>query len=168
MLRLRTRPIRLAQWRKANEGPKVELGPGPDLPIGTEFRLEIPGTVRKNEAFKPVPVEYPDGSIGTAMILSREQKAFRHLVSLKVREAKIPRLTFGAWRIEITAFWPRTRHLDQDFPFGDSDAPITSVMDALDKGAQLFDDDVRIGPVLADRGYDKESPSIEVLLRRWR
>lgn len=160
--------INRARWTARNKGPKVELPPGPDLPIGTEFALDIPMTVRKNEAFKPVIFEEADGSLTPGTILSPKQKQFREFVTLLVRQSKIPRLTFGAWRLDMITYWPRVRHLDQDFPFGDTDASITSVMDALDKGAQLFDDDVRIGPVFADRGFSKDKPGIEVKLRRWK
>jgi len=140
---------------------KEQLDPGPDLPVGTEFAFVIPGTIRKNTRIgNPLP--------GGGFTSSIEHKAFRERVARIVQREKIPRLTTGRWGIEIVQFWNRQRHLsDLSFPVGDVDAPGTAVLDALDKGALLFDDDVRIGPMCLDRGYDKDHPRIEVVLKRW-
>lgn len=140
---------------------KALLPPGPDLPVGTEFAFVIPGTIRKN-------TRIGNPSAGAGFTSSVEHKAFRERVARIVRRENIPRLTKGRWGIEIVQFWGRQRHLeDLSFPIGDVDAPGTAVLDALDKGALLFDDDVRISPMCLDRGYDPEAPRIEVLLKRW-
>ncbi len=140
-----------------------------ELPIGTELRLTIPRTVRKNTSHRAIPTKKNTGEASAQLILSGDSRHFREYVRELCKEQGLPkRIKFGAWGIEIIAYWPQLRHLDQDFPLGDVDAPITPVMDALHKGAHLFDDDVRLGPLVADREYDPDNPRIEVVLKRWR
>lgn len=146
--------------KQSKPKPKIILPPGPDLPVGTEFLLVIPETIRKNTSHVPVAPG--------VLSISAEHNGFRERVIRLVERAKIPRLTIGAWGMEITIYTNRWRKMpDRKFPFIDCDAAITPVLDALDKAAHLFDDDVRIAPIALDREYDKEHPRIEVLLKRW-
>lgn len=156
------------RWREpAPGGPPTikELripAPGPELPLGTDFLLVIPRTIRKNTR---IGTPLPGGHFTT----SADHKRFRKLVANRVQKAGIPRLTFGVWGACIVSFWPRLRHLeDRSVPYGDVDAPGTAVLDALasPEGAHLFDDDVRVAPLLLDRQHDPANPRIEVLL--WR
>ena len=122
--------------------------------------LVIPGTIRKNESHVPVAPG--------VLTISAKHHGFRERVIRLVEQAKIPRLTIGSWGMEIVIYTDRMRHMpDRKFPFIDCDAAITPVLDALDKAAHLFDDDVRIAPIGLDREYDKEHPRIEVFLKRW-
>ena len=140
-----------------------------ELPIGTELHLLIPTTTRKNTSHRAVPTKKANGDASARLLLSTDSREFRKYVDALCEEQGLPkRISYGAWGIEIIAYWPKLRHLDQDFPHGDVDAPITPVMDALHKGAHLFDDDVRLGPLAADHEYDPEDPRIEVTLKRWR
>lgn len=165
--RSRSKPKRK---RKKPDVPKAPLfPPAPEQPIGTELRLTIPTTTRKNTSHRAVPWKKADGSMSAKSILSETTRHFRDYVNILVMEQKLPRtIMHGKWGVEIVAYWPRMRHLDdEDFPFGDVDAPITQVLDAVCKGAHVFDDDVRLAPLVADRGYDPENPRVEVLFKRW-
>lgn len=140
-----------------------------ELPIGTELVLVIPTTTRKNTSHRAVPTKKENGEASAKLILSANSRYFRDYVRTLCEEQGLPKkISYGAWGIEIIAYWPQQRHLDQDFPHGDVDAPITPVMDALHKGAHLFDDDVRLGPLVADHEYDPSNPRIEVTVKRWR
>lgn len=148
---------------------ELAIEPAPELPIGTELRLTIPMTIRKNVSHRAVPTKKESGEASARLILSGGSRHFRNYVRELCVEQGLPRkIEHGAWGIEIIAYWPQLRHLDQDFPHGDVDAPVTPVMDALHKGALLFDDDVRLAPLAADHEYDPENPRIEVTLKRWR
>ena len=140
-----------------------------ELPIGTELKLTIPRTVRKNRSHRATPTKNPNNKkLGAKLRLSEDSKDFRIYVKKLWKEQELPpKIEYGAWAIEIVAFWDRQRHLDIDFPIGDVDASVTPVMDALDKGVKAFDDDVRLGPAVLDREYDPEYPRIEVTLKRW-
>ena len=64
--------------------------------------------------------------------------------------ASNPSVTTGAWRLRVTAIWPRKRELDVVVPFGDVDAPVSAVLDGLQKCGAL-DDDVRVVELVADK-----------------
>lgn len=139
-----------------------------ELPIGTELQLLIPTTVRKNRSHRAVPTKKESGEASAQLLLSGDSRHFRKYVCELCKEQGLNyHIDYGAWGVEIVAYWPRLRHLDLEFPLGDIDAPITPVLDALQKGAHLFDDDVRIAPMAADRAYDSINPRIEVTLKRW-
>lgn len=137
------------------------------FPIGTELRLVIPRTVRKNRSHRAVPTRRNE-KFSATMLLSEDSREFRAYVRELCKEQGLTtKIEHGAWGVEIVAYWPTMRHLDMDFPYGDVDAPITPVLDALQKGAQLIDDDVRLRPLVADGEYDSDNPRIEVTLKRW-
>lgn len=139
-----------------------------ELPIGTELHLTIPATVRKNRSHRAVPAKKESGEASAQLLLSGDSRDFRKYVQELCKEQGLAyHIDYGAWGIEIITYWPRLRHLDMDFPYGDIDAAATPVLDALQKGAHLFDDDVRLGPLAADRSYDPNNPRIEVTLKRW-
>ena len=139
------------------------------LPVGTELRLTIPITIRKNISHRAVPTKKESGEASAKLILSADSRYFREYVCELCKEAGFPkRIDYGEWGIEIISYWDRLRHLDLDFPYGDIDASPTPTIDALVKGGHLFDDDVRIAPMAADREYDPDNPRIEVTLKRWR
>lgn len=138
------------------------------LKVGTELTLVIPRTVRKNKSHRAVPSKKKGRKLSARVILSGDSRDFREFMRELCKEQGMPsKISYGKWAIEIITYWPELRHLDVDFPHGDVDAPITPVLDALQRGAILFDDDVRLGPLVADRGYDPDNPRIEVLLKRW-
>jgi Holliday junction resolvase RusA-like endonuclease len=139
------------------------------LPIGTELRLIIPITIRKNISHRAVPTKKESGEASAKLILSGSSRHFREYVNELAKEQGLPRsIDYGEWGIEIISYWPRLRRLDLNFPYGDIDASPTPVLDALVKGAHLFDDDVRVAPMASDREYDPDNPRIEVMLKRWR
>lgn len=74
---------------------------------------------------------------------SPEFKAFTKAIELAWASAGHPQIAAGTWALSVKACWPRTRHLDQDVPLGDCDAPISWVMDALQE-AGVLDDDARV------------------------
>lgn len=72
----------------------------------------------------------------------------------------------GRWMLEVVSFWPAQRHLDdvEQFAFGDSDAPLSMVRDALQR-AGVIDDDMRLSDsTLAV--YQKDVRRTVALLRR--
>ena len=72
----------------------------------------------------------------------------------------------GRWMLEVVSFWPAQRHLDnvELFAFGDSDAPLSMVRDALQR-AGVIDDDMRLSDsTLAV--YQKDVRRTVALLRR--
>lgn len=76
------------------------------------------------------------------------------------REKPIDR---GLWRIEVHTVWTRWRDLgDIVVPFGDSDATISSVKDALQKCGAI-DDDVRIDCDICTRSHGP-APRVDIVL----
>lgn len=142
-------------------------------PVGTELQLTIPMTISKNATHRAVPVRVRSKKTGKTIIsarslLSLKSRKFREFVVVLCMEQRMPRnISYGRWGVEIVAYWPTQRHLDVSFPRGDIDAPITASLDAICKGAHVFDDDVRIAPLTADREYDPDNPRIEVTFKRW-
>lgn len=74
--------------------------------------------------------------------------------------ASNPALASGTWRLRVTAVWPRKRDLGGVVvAFGDVDAPISAVLDALQRCGAI-DDDVRVIELRADKQLadDSETP----------
>lgn len=65
--------------------------------------------------------------------------------------ASNPSIASGTWRLRVTAIWPRRRTIGGAVvPFADVDAPISAVLDGLQRCGAL-DDDVRVMEVRADK-----------------
>lgn len=138
------------------------------LEVGTALKLLIPRTVRKNLSHRAVPGRGSQNEIVGKLKLSSDSRWFRAYVKELCKEQKWPKITEGAWAIEILAYWETERTLDDDaFPNGDVDAPISPVLDALEKSGHI-DNDVRFGPLVADHFYDPVNPRIEITIERWR
>ena len=117
--------------------------------------IVIPDVLGKNEAH----VAGRDGARHT----SPATKRYRESVRVGLEQAFIsavfrhrfsdgddgPLICKGAWRIEVLGVWP-TQNLQVGFkaPRGDCDAPISAVLDALQRAGAL-DDDARIVEVWA-------------------
>ena len=82
----------------------------------------------------------------------------------------------GQWAVLINSFMPRLRRLGtaHDLPFGDVDAPISGILDAIAPGQSvrkrlrvngILDDDARVIAVQAQKFYDRANPRTEVTLR---
>ena len=73
----------------------------------------------------------------------------------------------GRWMLEVVSFWPAQRHLDdvEQFAFGDSDAPLSMVRDALQR-AGVIDDDMRISSDRTHAVYAKDAGRRTVALLR--
>lgn len=120
------------------------------------IRIVIPGTTRKNRHHR-----LAKGRV----ILSAEARRFRDGVKLICAAEEIEPITTGEWVLTMVAFWPRIRHLDVPVPFGDADAPVSAVLDALEY-AGVLDDDARIVEVHARKEHDPDNPRIFVQLER--
>lgn len=105
---------------------------------------------------------------------SDKAKAFKARASeaLKIARVRDPHAWLNVdslpqMRIEVTAYWPRCRHLPDtgELAFGDVDAPLKAVLDAMET-AGLYDDDCRAVELLARKRYDKDNPRIEVSVFR--
>ena len=75
------------------------------------------------------------------------------------------KLNQGAWCITVRSYWDRLRHLDEEFPFGDCDASVSWVMDALQE-VDIVDDDMRFVREVGEKFYDKENPRTEIMIER--
>ncbi len=84
---------------------------------------------------------------------------------LQTAAAGWPRIASGAWLCRIEIFHANLRHLDVKLPLVDVDAPISCVLDGMQK-AGLLDDDVRIAGVYAVKHYDKAKPRLVLEMRR--
>ena len=62
----------------------------------------------------------------------------------------------GQWSLEVLSIWPTERHLDKTskFAFGDADAPLSMVRDAMQR-AGVIDDDMRIVSDRTHAMYEK-------------
>lgn len=80
---------------------------------------------------------------------------------LKTAATRWGRIEAGLWECRIRIFHSKIRHLDVKTPHIDVDAPISSVLDGLQR-IGVLDDDVRIETVSATKRYDKTRPRIEV------
>jgi len=99
-------------------------------------------------------------------MLSLTSREFREYVFNLCKENNIPSIKEGSWAMEACTYWPRMVSVGKEkFPYGDIDACITPILDALQK-AGCIDNDVRFCPVILDRGYDPENPRVELLLKR--
>jgi Holliday junction resolvase RusA-like endonuclease len=122
--------------------------------------LHIPGTPpRKNERHDVIRI----GNRGAL----KNSKAFDELVAevaaawLLGRHQKI---CSGKWEIHVRAVWPRKRNLDVTVAFGDVDAPVSAVLDAL-QACGAIDDDARFIRQSAEKLYVKGEGSTEIRLR---
>lgn len=96
-------------------------------------------------------------------ISTADYKDFVVRLHLAWTAAGSPRCTSGRLVIEIDAFWGRQRHLDDGtvVPFGDWDAPLETVSDALEE-VGVIDDDVRFMAAVISKAYDKATPRVEI------
>lgn len=77
-----------------------------------------------------------------------------------------PPIARGLWRLQVTARWPRQRHLvDLTVALGDVDAPVSSIQDALQR-AGVLDDDIRLVELHATKTHDAERPGVVIVLER--
>lgn len=82
---------------------------------------------------------------------SDDYLAWCELLGAAWSSASNPALTTGTWRLRVTAIWPRRRTIGGTVvPFADVDAPVSAVLDALQRCGAL-DDDVRVIELFADK-----------------
>lgn len=75
-------------------------------------------------------------------------------------------ISAGAWEARFAVYWPRMgRQPGREFPLGDVDAPISSVLDAVQK-AGLLDDDTRIVSLTASKFHQPRQPGVLLTLVR--
>jgi Holliday junction resolvase RusA-like endonuclease len=101
---------------------------------------------------------------------SPQYSAFVRAVRSAALQARAPRIDSGLWGITIVAWWGRKRHLDGvqselTVGFGDIDAPIESVLDALQR-AGVLDNDARVIELISRNEYMRDDPRVEIVLRR--
>lgn len=122
------------------------------------FRVEVLGPPpAKNRRYRVVSKPRP------RMIHSKEFKDFVERLRDAWAGAGHPTISSGCWRILIHSVWSRERHLDQDVPWGDVDAPISGVLDALQE-INVLDDDARVVECAATKGHDPDRPRVIITL----
>lgn len=95
----------------------------------------------------------------------------RTMVALiKAIKAAIPPgtqpIAAGAWEARFAVYWPRMgRQPGREFPFGDVDAPISAMLDAIQR-AGLLDDDTRIMGLTATKFHRARKPGVLLTLVR--
>lgn len=138
------------------------IADGPDV-----VRFTIPGLpVRKGEIRMPVALKPKQGKRWSARLIDTPAyRQFRRTVQTIAFQESLPEIRDGNWEITVRSYWSKQRHLDVSFPFGDSDASIEPVRDAL-QHAGVLDDDVRVTRSIGESHYSKTNPRIEVELRR--
>jgi Holliday junction resolvase RusA-like endonuclease len=93
------------------------------------------------------------GGNGGPVRNSKEYLAWCEQLARAWEAASGPALATGRWHLHVTAIWPRCRDLgDVKVPFGDIDAPISAVLDGLQKCGAI-DDDVRVCRLSSDKGF---------------
>lgn len=84
---------------------------------------------------------------------SDEYLAWCDSLATALASSSAPSMREGRWHLHVLALWPRRRDLgDVVVPFGDVDAPISAVLDGLQKCGAL-DDDVRVIRLTADKAF---------------
>lgn len=95
---------------------------------------------------------------------SEEYLAWCELLARAWESSSSPALTAGRWRLNVFALWPRRRDLgDVVVPFGDIDAPISAVLDGLQRCGAI-DDDVRVAALTADKGFATDDDPAKVVI----
>lgn len=95
----------------------------------------------------------------------------RAMVALiKAIKAAIPPgtapISEGAWEARFAVYWPRMgRQPGREFPFGDVDAPISAMLDAIQR-AGLLDDDTRVVSLAASKFHHARRPGVLLTLVR--
>jgi Holliday junction resolvase RusA-like endonuclease len=92
-------------------------------------------------------------------------ETFARKMANEWHKAWSPKIRAGSWSITVLACWPRQRHLDVSLPFGDVDAPVSAVLDALE-ACGCIDDDVRFVKQVARKAYSKDSPRTVIVIER--
>ncbi len=91
--------------------------------------------------------------------------AFTQALEIEWADQCLEPIDHGTWRLDVRTYWPRQRHIDgESFPFGDFDASISDIADALQYFEGGLDDDVRIMEGSLKKFHDKERPRIELTL----
>jgi len=84
---------------------------------------------------------------------SDEYLAWCDSLAAALAASSAPSMREGRWHLHVRALWPRRRDLgDVVVPFGDVDAPISAVLDGLQKCGAI-DDDVRVVRLTADKDF---------------
>lgn len=91
---------------------------------------------------------------------SEEYLAWCDLLAEALAASSAPAMRAGRWHLHVLALWPRRRDLgDVVVPYGDIDAPLSAVLDGLQR-ADALDDDIRVCKLTADKGFatDDDGP----------
>ena len=133
------------------------------MKLRAPIRIVVPGPPpRKNERHRIV---WPgDGERPPFLVDTAAAEDWWGGLALSWRMLRVPKITRGVWVIEVWHWWARERHLDLSFGAGDLDAPISHVLDGLQKIGAL-DDDVRFDDGHFYRRHDKANPRVEIELR---
>jgi len=122
------------------------------------FRVEVPGTPPRKNRRHEVSA---NGNV-------RNSDAFNDFVK-RLRAAWAaaghPVIRSGRWRLLLECGWPRKTELDDGLvvPFGDVDAPVSSVLDAL-QVCGVLDDDARVFEQASTKFYDPKDPRVIITL----
>jgi Holliday junction resolvase RusA-like endonuclease len=104
--------------------------------------------------------------------LSGRAKTWRAHLADAWDQAGCEPIKTGTWIIHVRTFWPR-RHTAKALPgtdgtvaFGDNDAPLEAIKDAL-QACGAIDNDARIVAETATKHWDKARPRVEIQLAPW-
>lgn len=122
---------------------------------GVGFVLDVDDILTKNERHKVIIVGRPKamGGKGQRAAPVPSPAALAYCEAVKVAAVECcgaavllgKGIRTGLWRLDIVSVWPTQRHHEDgtDTAYGDADAPVAMVKDAL-QYAGLIDDDMRI------------------------
>ena len=135
---------------------------------GVGVTLDVNDVLTKNERY--TPVRFGKRIAQREMPCSIAYKEAVKLAAVKCCGAAVllgKGIRTGLWRLEVHSTWPTQRHHDDgtDTAFGDSDAPIAMVKDAM-QHAGIIDDDMRIVGETTHAVYQKGVRRTVAILRR--
>ncbi|MCY1004025.1 hypothetical protein OV079_23920 [Nannocystis pusilla] len=122
------------------------------------FRAEVPGSPpRKNRRH--------DISAGGGVRNSDEFNEFVKRLHAAWAAAGHPVIRSGRWRLLLECGWPRKTKLDDGtvVALGDVDAPVSVVLDALQR-CGVLDDDARVLEQASTKFHDPENPRVIITM----
>lgn len=96
------------------------------------------------------------------MINSPEYRNLCLEIEVAWKKAQFPKISSGTWELRVHSTWPRWRHLDVAVPLGDADAPVSSILDAL-QACEALDDDARVMRIVATKGQGPMGTVFELI-----
>lgn len=131
----------------------------------TRIALTIDGPpLRKNERHKVIALRLKDGKTRGSLKNSDAFDAYALRVGQAWRSTGHEPIRSGAWHVDCVAYFSRNRYLDVAVAFGDVDAAVIAVLDAL-QACHAIDDDVRFVTGWLEKHVDASRPRLELMLR---